>query len=495
LGAVENDAAAVRTYAWNFHQTEEGVHAEPRDIRTTKPLKYVGDLTGASDPASQVDVIVGGPPCPTFSRIGRPKINHEANKGLRFGAPLASTLFLQDERNHLYREYLRFVKELRPLALVMENVGGFMSQANKNHAEVVARQLKKLGYETSYTILNSAWYGVPQSRDRFFLVAFHNEALGKRSWSFPRMTHHQGEDPGVTRNRKGFWNLGGEPKFPGDDNSQRAKGQKGDAVRSYPSLSKNHARFVTTLEALRDLPSYEDHKAKKVGTRRSSWKKSEKKRRHRVGRPGSYSRFMRNWTWGDVELEEGFFAHHHVCRRTTPDTKRDEKIIAKMKPGDDYLAAHRIGMDRYKRKVKREEKRTGKQLSSWAKKKIKAECVPPYPTDKFRHKWWMLDPQKTSRTLTAHLGKDCYSHIHYDSKQARMITVQEAARLQSFPDSFEFRCSMNDAFKQIGNAVSPLVAAQLASSIYEVLKDATLKGTVISRLIASERNLPRSSRR
>jgi DNA (cytosine-5)-methyltransferase 1 len=65
----------------------------------------------------------------------------------------------------------------------------------------------------------------------------------------------------------------------------------------------------------------------------------------------------------------------------------------------------------------------------------------------------------------AHLGKDSYSHIHYDSTQARTISVREAARLQSFPDGFVFEGPMNPAFRQVGNAVPPLMAQAVAETI------------------------------
>jgi DNA (cytosine-5)-methyltransferase 1 len=73
----------------------------------------------------------------------------------------------------------------------------------------------------------------------------------------------------------------------------------------------------------------------------------------------------------------------------------------------------------------------------------------------------------------AHLGKDGYSHIHYDDRQARTISVREAARLQSFPDGFVFNGSMNSAFKQIGNAVPPLMAYQLALTLKRILQNST----------------------
>ena len=78
-------------------------------------------------------------------------------------------------------------------------------------------------------------------------------------------------------------------------------------------------------------------------------------------------------------------------------------------------------------------------------------------------------PDQPARTLMAHLGKDTYSHIHYDSAQARTISVREAARLQSFPDGFSFCGTMNPAFRQIGNAVPPLMAKALATSIFRSL--------------------------
>jgi len=80
-----------------------------------------------------------------------------------------------------------------------------------------------------------------------------------------------------------------------------------------------------------------------------------------------------------------------------------------------------------------------------------------------------------ARTLMAHLGKDSYSHIHYDSKQARTISVREAARLQSFPDGFRLSGTMNPAFKQIGNAVPPLLAKAIATQMMQALRQAVDK--------------------
>ena len=69
----------------------------------------------------------------------------------------------------------------------------------------------------------------------------------------------------------------------------------------------------------------------------------------------------------------------------------------------------------------------------------------------------------------AHIGKDTYSHIHYDSAQARVINVREAARLQSYPDSFRFEGTMNPAYRQIGNTVPPLFAKAMGAALLQSL--------------------------
>lgn len=85
------------------------------------------------------------------------------------------------------------------------------------------------------------------------------------------------------------------------------------------------------------------------------------------------------------------------------------------------------------------------------------------------HKYHVLRWDEPSNLIPAHLYKDGLRHIHPDSKQARSITVREAARLQGFPDDYVFIGTQADQFKMIGNAVPPSFSKILADSIYELL--------------------------
>ncbi|MDE7191867.1 MAG: DNA cytosine methyltransferase [Clostridia bacterium] len=85
------------------------------------------------------------------------------------------------------------------------------------------------------------------------------------------------------------------------------------------------------------------------------------------------------------------------------------------------------------------------------------------------HKYYVLRWDEPSNLIPAHLYKDGLRHIHPDSEQARSITVREAARLQGFPDDYEFIGTQADAYKMIGNAVPPIFSKKLACAVKDLL--------------------------
>lgn len=91
------------------------------------------------------------------------------------------------------------------------------------------------------------------------------------------------------------------------------------------------------------------------------------------------------------------------------------------------------------------------------------------------HKYYVLRWDEPSNLIPAHLYKDGLRHIHPDSKQARSITVREAARLQGFPDDYEFVGTQADAYKMIGNAVPPIFSKKLAEAVYKLLFSGEVK--------------------
>jgi DNA (cytosine-5)-methyltransferase 1 len=168
---------------------------------------------------------------------------------------------------------------------------------------------------------------------------------------------------------------------------------------------------------------------------------------------------MKSWP-GFEAPEEGL--RDHVIRYLP----RDYELFARLNPGDQYPEAYQHALKMLSERVAqlRRQNRAVRE-GSVEYERLRAEIVPPYDATKFPNKWRKMWRDQPARTLMAHLGKDSYSHIHFDSEQARTISVREAARLQSFPDGFVFAGTMNPAFRQIGNAVPPLMAKALADTI------------------------------
>jgi len=447
LGGVEIDPLAAASHARNFfqHQGPEAVakHGMAIDITKMEPAQLLQHFGCKGPLGLAVDVIAGGPPCQAFARVGRAKLREVAEH------PEA---FKLDARGNLYLRYLHYVRELKPLALLMENVPDIINYGGHNVPAETCEMLESIGYVARYTLLNSAFYGVPQMRERMFLLAFSKEIAD--AITFPKPTNWIELPTGYEGSR------GVALKNINND----LFGGPGYYVNPPPAAT-SLPPAISVRQAIGDLPEVRSHLE---GTlRRGARRFDEKIEYPKSSRLNGYVTLMRKWI--GHESNGGIFDH---VIRSLP---RDYAIFARMNPGDQYPEAHKHALKLFGERLKALEQEIGQALEPSDKryKQLMKDTVPPYDPSKFPNKWRKMEADRPSRTLLAHLGKDGYSHIHYDSDQARTISVREAARLQSFPDGFTFAGTMNPAFKQIGNAVPALMAKALASVIQTTLKSST----------------------
>lgn len=444
-GSVEIDPIAAKSHALNFHEgtiEKQEHYAQAYDITITEPEDLIAKLHIDTDIAACVDVIVGGPPCQAFARVGRAKLREVADH------PEA---FLQDARGNLYLRYLHYVRKLQPLVILMENVPDVINYGGHNIPHEMCETLSAMGYLCRYTLLNTAFYGVPQMRERMFLLAYAKEL--DTTVEFPSPTHWFDLPKGYQSSRQVALKMLDYTLFdPG-------------FYVSPPEVSPTLPHAVTAQEAIGDLPRITQHLEGQLtrGARRFD---------QMIPYPenvpiSQYARLMRNWS--GFENQEGI-ADHVI--RSLP---RDYDIFRRMNPGDQYPQAYEHAVQLFHEKLERLE-RQGKPVAynSPEYEQLRQETIPPYDPGKFPNKWRKMEADCPARTLMAHLGKDGYSHIHYDSSQARTISVREAARLQSFPDGFVFEGTMNPAFRQIGNAVPPLMAQAFAQKILQQIRGYTI---------------------
>ena len=442
--ALEIDKLAARSHAINFFRNASKDvlehHAMPRDVAELEPEEIVAEF-GLGETAEAVDIIVGGPPCQAYARVGRAKLREVADH------PRA---FKIDPRGNLYLRYLHYVDRLKPLAILFENVPDVLNYGGHNVVQEIVEALDDMGYDAAYSLINAAHHGVPQMRDRVYMIAYRRE-LGA-TIRFPRATRHCDLPSGYAGTRAVSLKL-----VKGSDEYAFVKADTG-----HEGLP--HA--VTAREALSDLPPVTAHLEGKLKRGARRFTEAGRYRRTAWENLSSYARLMRSWP--DFEARDGIYDH---VLRFLP---RDAQIFRAMAPGDEYPAAHRLASQLFQAAARR--RGLAPSTAQW--RILRDSMVPPYDPTKFPNRWWKLKANGPVRTLTAHIGKDTYTHIHYDSDQARVITVREAARLQSFPDGFVFAGTMNPAFRQIGNSVPPVMAREIAVEMVSSLRAALMPSSV-----------------
>lgn len=358
LVAVEHDPVHACTYSFNFPLTE--VLCTNASTVTSQEIIQAVTRGWAShylhsgwEWNGQIDLVFGGPPCQGFSLMGKRLLN--------------------DERNNLVFHFYRLVTELNPRYFVMENVPGMALGEHKTLLQQLKTKFKTAGYLVREEILNAANFGVPQKRQRLFLI-------GAQADIFP-------------------------PDFPTPPSSRHSV-TVGDAIADLPDLD-NFPELLKTDEALLS---------------RSQLLTMNQKTSH-------YATLLRSLPSEDPDNLSYPRLWNPQLLTSSLRTRHSEKIICRF------------------------------------------EVTPPNkqePTSRLKR----LDLNGLCPTLRAGTGplQGSYTSprpIH--PTLPRVISVREAARLHSFPDWFRFHQTKWHGFRQVGNAVSPLLARAVGRQIVAAL--------------------------
>ena len=295
LAGVDRDEVAGRTYSRNLDILQKGdspvvARGERADLNQLSP----NDLGLASPP----DILIGSPPCQAFSRIGRAKLSS-----------LSEHSFVDDPRNGLYKMFLEWVRHWSPRAVVMENVPGMLTVGGKNMANVVAWALAECGYNVGHAVLNSAWYGVPQFRERVIFIGIRQDL--DLLPNMPDASHHVTLPGGYIPAKKRLQLYLGEPPVVVEPPVELAS----------PEMQPG---AVTVRDAIGDLPAITRHL--EDGDRGPP--RGDFRREIQYGIPAQtgFASEMREWPG----FGESTSIVDHEIRRTP----RDYRIFALMKPGD-----------------------------------------------------------------------------------------------------------------------------------------------------------------
>ncbi len=155
--ANEYEKDIAKAYSLN-HPTVAMLNCDIKEIGENEINKYA---------THGIDLVVGGPPCQSYSTLGKRQM---------------------DERAHLFEEYCRVISIVKPKAFVFENVSGLMSMQGGKLIEHIKEKFSELGYNVKSKLLNAVDFGVPQYRERVFLVG----VRGENNFEYPMPTHGDG---------------------------------------------------------------------------------------------------------------------------------------------------------------------------------------------------------------------------------------------------------------------------------------------------------------
>lgn len=404
-------ARALKEARNEVHQIELGVNREESDVKISEALHENG-VSALTEPW----VLIGGPPCQAYSLAGRSRRANDAE-------------FEKDKKHFLYREYLHIIATFAPPVFVMENVKGLLSSTNSGERmfDMIKSDLEhptpELEYEihsltvdadldrlkpTDY-IIRAEEYGVPQKRHRVILLGI------RKGFFTDNLRVGKLEKREVVRLRDA---IGGMPRLRSGISPARLDNPADwEAIRSeMTSAFGDVDRPTRASDALdRGSRSVEAPVAPSLDATYNAWITDSRVRA---------------------------VIQHEARSHMVEDLKRY------------WFAAARAEMDAVSPKL-----RHFPPALQPNHKNASSESRPF--EDRFRVQVW----DKPSTTVVSHIAKDGHYYIHPDADQMRSLTVREAARLQSFPDNYFFMGNRTQQYHQVGNAVPPLLANQIAQVV------------------------------
>lgn len=438
---AEPDWASVDAAAWRHAQSE----ARCLELGTQETAQVIDDAIEEIAPTHDKTILIGGPPCQAYSLVGRSRA-----KGIRGYRPQ------DDHRHYLFREYIRVLEKLRPAAFVMENVKGVLSSrvegryifeeilsdlcslggADEQAYELMALHLDdgQLRLEPAKSpadfIVRAEEHGVPQRRHRVIIVGIrsdHVERALKVSVEIPTghvsVNEAIGELPPL---RSGLSRSEDKP-----DKWRKAVEDAADELRCLHENSgemKLAAAFATVKEALED-DAPQVRRSKRLPRR---YGRSNDPLRQWIERPALRA-LAQHETRGHMASDLARYIFASTFGR----------VKGRSAKKDDYPSA------------------LAPNHRSWDRGVF---------SDRFRAQL----AGEPSTTIVSHIAKDGHHFIHPDPLQCRSLTVREAARLQTFPDDYLFLGNRTQQYVQVGNAVPPYLARQIASLLLKVLGESTV---------------------
>jgi DNA (cytosine-5)-methyltransferase 1 len=425
----EPDWGQIDAASWQ-HAT---VEAQCLELGTEQATAAMDRAIGALRRDFDDTILIGGPPCQAYSLVGRARAKGKAGY-----------IPEEDERHYLFREYIRVLDRLRPAAFVMENVKGMLSSTVESRLvfEMLMEDLASLGagqghhYEIrairvkdgraslqgvtqpSDFIVRGEEFGVPQRRHRVIIV-------GIRSDLAHRATGTSMPVSGVTRTVNDA--IGMMPKL----RSGLSRGR--DDPASWRREVVDAARLLEGI-----------HRGKEAGPLRDSFSAVAKGLKDGQLPPRLSARLTEGYGTSNDELLDWLerpglrgIAQHETRGHMASDLGR-------------YLFAAVFGTARgYSPKAADFPLPLSPDHRNWHSGVF---------NDRFR----VQLAGEASTTVTSHISKDGHYFIHYDPMQCRSLTVREAARLQTFPDDYLFLGNRTEQYVQVGNAVPPYLARQIA---------------------------------